>query len=291
MRVLVTGAGGPAGRSLCLQLRDRGHAVLGVDMASVVLEVLTDLAEGHGADLLLPTVSEELTSIADYAYGRCAPGVAVAVGPPAAVRIADDKWLTCRRLALAGLGVPRFALPSEVCSPAVLATRIGTPFVVKPRVGRGGRGVSVYQAAGSSSHRRDGDLTIVQEFVPAEEYAPNLFLAEDPRRDVVVALRKTALVDGDVGNALGVRRVAAPDVTDLARAAGRALGLTGPVDMDIRRRNDGTPVVLEVNARVGAHSHHAPEVLDALLAEQGGPTGRCSGRPARNGAVSSGVAA
>jgi carbamoyl-phosphate synthase large subunit len=42
--------------------------------------------------------------------------------------------------------------------------------------------------------------------------------------------------------------------------------LTGPVDVDIRRLADGTPVVLEVNARFGANSTYAPELLDMALA-------------------------
>jgi carbamoyl-phosphate synthase large subunit len=48
-------------------------------------------------------------------------------------------------------------------------------------------------------------------------------------------------------------------------AAVRALGLTGPVDVDVRRRADGTPVVLGVTARFGRNSGLAPEMLDAVL--------------------------
>jgi hypothetical protein len=92
------------------------------------------------------------------------------------------------------------------------------------------------------------------------------------RRDTpgaaAVVLEKLALRGGQVGNALAVRRVDDPDIGALAVAAGRALGLSGPIDVDIRRRGDGMPVVLEVNARFGANSACAPEVLDALLAEQ-----------------------
>jgi carbamoyl-phosphate synthase large subunit len=55
----------------------------------------------------------------------------------------------------------------------------------------------------------------------------------------------------------------------VALAACQAIGLRGPADVDVRRRADGTPVVLEINARFGANLTHAPEVLDALLADVG----------------------
>ena len=59
------------------------------------------------------------------------------------------------------------------------------------------------------------------------------------------------------------------EISGLALAAVEALGLTGPVDLDIRRMPDGTPVVLEINARFGANSAAAPELLSAVLASVG----------------------
>jgi carbamoylphosphate synthase large subunit len=85
----------------------------------------------------------------------------------------------------------------------------------------------------------------------------------------VVVVEKTELAHGNVGNAVLSRRVEADealDVGSVAMAAVRALGLTGPVDIDVRRRADESPVVLEVNARFGADSESAPELLDAVLA-------------------------
>jgi carbamoyl-phosphate synthase large subunit len=55
----------------------------------------------------------------------------------------------------------------------------------------------------------------------------------------------------------------------LAISAAEALGFVGPLDIDIRRRADGTPVVLEINARFGANIAQAPRVLDAVLAAFG----------------------
>lgn len=277
-RVLVTGALGPAGASLCRQLRDRGVDVLGVDMAEQVgggmrtrrvpaagdssfVPALMRIVRDEHADLLIPTVSEELPVLAMLAETRPTTGARIEVGPAAGVSIANDKWLTYLRLAEAGVEVPRSVLPGDLDDE--VARWLGDTVVAKPRVGRGGRDVSVHR--GPPPGGLD-DAVIVQEFVPGTEYAPNLYLGAE--RAVAVVLEKTALAHGTVGNAVEVRRLdaeQAPDVTDVALRAARALGLTGAVDLDIRRRADGVPVVLEVNARCGANSAYAPEVLDAVL--------------------------
>ena len=55
------------------------------------------------------------------------------------------------------------------------------------------------------------------------------------------------------------------DVALLAVKACHALKLKGPIDLDVRRMADGHPVVLEVNARFGANSSLAPELLAEVL--------------------------
>ena len=273
MRVLVTGASGPAGRTLLDQLHGRGVTAMGVDLApqeradgvAVVqvlpashsrhLDELRTIAADFGADLVIPTVSEELPTVA----AADIPGAVIA--SPAAVELANDKWLTATVLAHAGVATPRTANGGDL-SPALLEW-VGHPFVTKPRISRGGRGVVIHrdrwQAVGI-----DQSL-LISEFVPGTEYGPNVFVADDPSDDVAVVLRKTGLKSGDHGNATGVVRVVEPEIGRLALAACRALGLSGPADVDIRRRSDGTPVVLEVNARFGANSAHAPAILGAVL--------------------------
>lgn len=84
----------------------------------------------------------------------------------------------------------------------------------------------------------------------------------------VFVVEKTELKDGRIGNAVEVRRLLAGEATDVVDVAERAvvaMGVTGPVDLDIRRLEDGTPVVLEVNARFGANSESAPELLEMVL--------------------------
>ena len=110
--------------------------------------------------------------------------------------------------------------------------------------------MSVEEDAGSCfmkmrTHLRSlDDGYVLQEFIQSSEYAPNIYCNNG--KSFAVVLKKTKLKQGIVGNALAVERVNEPDIAELAIRAAKAIGLTGPVDIDIRRRSDGTPVVLKL---------------------------------------------
>ncbi|MET1064293.1 MAG: ATP-grasp domain-containing protein [Arthrobacter sp.] len=287
-RVLVTGAGGPAGRALAAQLQDRGIPVLGTDIRELparaglrvvpvppasdpdLVPALRRLVVQEGINVVIPTVSDELPQLAACraAFGA---DVRVIIGDPGPVALANDKLCTAWHLHSAGVPVPLFGVPADFADADAAMAALGGPIVVKPRVSRGGRGVIVLDGTMDVDWRRLPEGQIVQEFIPGAEYGPMVFgtPAHNSAAPFVVVVEKTELAQGNVGNAVSTRRAEAGeaiDVGNVALAAVRALGLTGPVDVDVRRRADGTPVVLEVNARFGANSGRAPELLDAVLA-------------------------
>ncbi len=292
MRFLLTGVGGPAGSALASQLSTRGHTVVGADVVPIentaleschlvpfaadddYLPRLGELLRDHRIDVLIPSVSEELESVA---VAKDTLGAHVVVGPPAAVAVAADKLTTMHCLEAAGVPIPWFGLPSEFADPAEAIAAAGGPIVTKPRRSRGGRGVHVLDLADATSAQgREhwshlDDTVVLQRFAPGPEYAPVLFRSPgNPEVDLCVVLAKTALREGRVGNAVGVARVAVGDpqgaqVADVAARAVLAAGLTGPVDIDVRMLDDGSPVVLEINARFGANSAAAPELLGTML--------------------------
>ena len=289
--ILVTGAAGPAGRALGAQLLARGDALgvraVGVDMAPVpvpgfdVVEAVPaaadpryegaslELVNRFGPDLVVPTVSEELPRLA--ALGAAAAlGHRLVLSAPGPTAVAGDQLLTMWALGRQGVAVPAHAGADVFADAAEALAWAGGPVVVKPRVARGGRGVRVVDDADDPAWDRLDAAWIVQEFAPGTEYSPQVYRSPGDGSCVVVVLRKTGLEHGRVGNATAVHRVddgSATDVAALAASTAEALDLAGPVDMDVRRLADGTPVVLEVNARFGAVSADAPELLDAVLGE------------------------
>lgn len=286
-RILLTGAGGPAGLALARQLRS--HEVIGVDMADLgdnarlftevhrgpaavdlaLLPFLRDLARRCRVDLLIPTVQDELPVIASAADLL---GVPVLSSPSHGVALAHDKLLTAWALADAGVAVPQTVPASELADDT-----FAFPFLLKPRVSRGGRGVRVIDdAAALASARETGldDVLLAQAFAPGDEFDVQVYREAGRPASEVIVCRKTELKEGRVGNAAGVERCAPgvdADVAALAARAVEALDLTGPADVDVRRLADGTPVVLEINARFGANSEVAPELLARVLTRFGIP--------------------
>ncbi len=313
--LLVTGAGGPAGRTLGAQLAARAAA--GADLTWVGVDItpvtdphfpdtdhapradawdyatgMRDLIDKHAPDLVIPTVQDELPQVAVLAdaLGRAAPGArglpeptdggpgtpspvgVIVTAAPGPAAIAADKLLTMLALDRAGVLIPRYALPTDFPGVREALAWARGPIVVKPRVSRGGRGVRLIETPadlpGPPAWAGLDASWIVQSFAGGTEYGPQVYRTPSGEATVVV-LEKTALKEGRVGNAAAVVRQAddaAPDVEELARRTVEALGLVGPVDMDIRRDTTGAPVVLEVNGRFGANCAHAPELLDAVLA-------------------------
>ena len=275
---LVTGVGGPSGIAATAALKRHGFTVTAIDMHVVphaadhflqvppvadpsYLSVLRKIIAGREIAWLVPTISEELPAVAEAAAELRGAGVAVFVGEPRAVRICGDKWDTARALQSAGVAVPRSAI-GGADSPEVRA--LGFPILSRPRAGRGGRGVVVHDAPGVAPAVA---APVWQQFMPGTEYDVMMIVHPDPPHEPVVTevFEKKILKEGRVGNALEVEPADAPDVARLAREAAAALGLHGPMDIDIRRDASGRPRVLEINARIGAHTLKAPPVFDALV--------------------------
>jgi carbamoylphosphate synthase large subunit len=276
-RVLVTGAGGPAGAGAIASLRALGYRVLAADMREVPHEAhefallpaaksldfgraLRELIARERIDWLVPTVSEELVPVARVAARLRAGGVRVFMPDAGATVICEDKWHTAVFLAGNGVAVPRSSLdaPASGWLPAPDA-----PLLTRPRVGRGGRGVLVHDRPLTAPVGRD---VIWQEFLPGTEYDVVLLLHPERPHQVLClqVLEKLVLREGRVGNATQLRAVDAPDVAAVAVAAAHALALAGPVDIDIRRGRDGVPRVLEINARLGAHASRVPELFQRM---------------------------
>jgi len=121
---------------------------------------------------------------------------------------------------------------------------LGFPLLSKPRFGRAA-GVVVHRARGIGMPPARGGVW--QDSMPGEEYDLNLFVERDgsvlPPRAALDRLKEGLVEMRSAVERVNTRRRRA------RRGAVRSLGLEGPIGRGHPARHDGSPAVLEVNAR------------------------------------------
>ncbi|MGY1698481.1 ATP-grasp domain-containing protein [Geodermatophilus sp. SYSU D00766] len=259
--VLVTGAGGPAGVAVVRRLTALGHRVVGVDadataagaalatVGAVVpradhvrfVDALVALATAHGADALVGTVAEELPALAAGAGRLAAAGVATWLPDVTAVEVCCDKAAFAR--AMRAAGVPH---PATTDTPAGLVTVPG-PWVVKPRAGRGSRGVRLLDARSDvvTAMHEDPSL-IAQTRLTGREFTADALVGRDGSLVTVVPRWRD---DTRAGISVKGTTFDSAEVTAVVAAALEAVALTGPANVQGFVADDGRATVVEVNPR------------------------------------------
>ncbi len=261
-RVLVTGAGGPAGVAVIRSLLRRDDVVLfAADMdgwASGLYLVAEEgrrlvppgLSEGFVAalagivrddaiDLVISTVDVELLALGPR-RAELAPAI-LAAPSEETIGVALDKLALAERCR-GHVNVPRTVL----FGPAALATDWEFPVFAKPRFGAGSRGVRIVRDRAALEALPADEGLIVQDLLPGEEYSVDV-LADLTGHVVAAVPRTRARVDSGV--AIAGRTVHDPGLEETAAAVARAIGLVGVANVQLRRDREGRPALLEVNPR------------------------------------------
>ena len=264
VRVLVTGAGGPAAVSVMKSLgADPSVRLMAADMDpwAVGLYLVPPGARtlipagldpgfadatltrcvAMGADVLIPTVDAELRPLARARGDFARAGVEIMLAPGPALDTCLDKLSLAQRCA-GRVPVPR----TERLDRATDVASWTYPVVVKPRSGSGSRDVSVVES-GEALARMDtsGDF-LVQQYLPGAEYSIDV-LADAAGRVVASVPRVRERVDSGVS--VAGRTVHDGELEALGAAVAAAAGLTYVANVQFRRDENGRPALLEVNPR------------------------------------------
>src|SRR3954447_8361683 len=263
MRVLVTGAGGPAGVAVIRSLLRRGDVeVFAADMdrwasglylvaaphrrlvpagrAPDFVDVVRQLCADDAIDVLFPTPDVELPLLA--AVGEALSGPILASPSLPTLETCLDKLALARACART-VRVPRTELLGT--PPAVAGWDF--PVIVKPRRGAGSRGVRLVgtRAELDAVHDADEDL-LVQELLPGDEYSVDVLAGLDGS---VIAAVPRARLRVDSGVAVAGVTVHDEVLIATASAVARAVGLTTVANVQLKYDAAGVPGLLEVNPR------------------------------------------
>lgn len=263
--VLVTGAGGAAAVTVLRSLTGYAELVAGdIDPLAVGLylthasrrvllprgdspdfvDVLLAAAIEAGADLVIPTVDTELRGVSAARAEFAAHGIDMLVESVTTLDMCLDKFELMQACAGA-VRVPKTLLLDPRTSQDDLR-RLGTPFIVKPRRGAGGRGFEIIASPADITPQMCDGTIIAQELLPGAEYSIDILAR--PGGGVVAAVpRRRDKVDS--GIAVAGRTVADPALENFGRSVAEVIGAQGVVNVQAKLDRDGAPALLEVNAR------------------------------------------
>lgn len=261
-RVLVTGAGGPAGVAVIRSLLKRstvevyaadmdgwasGLYLVPADRRRIVPRGLApefvDTIIAHCAaddiDVVFSTVDFELPPLARR---RQELGSTVLAAPSIeTLDVTLDKFALAERVGMSAR-VP----VTRLVGPSAAAEEWDFPIIVKPRRGAGSRGVRLIHDRAALAALGDDESLIAQELLPGDEFSVDVFA--DARGVVIAAVPRTR-TRVDSGVSIAGQTVRDDELESTAAAVARAIGLVGVANVQLRYDVDGVAALLEVNPR------------------------------------------
>jgi carbamoyl-phosphate synthase large subunit len=224
-------------------LADRAY-LIPFGAADNFAQVFAELVRSERPDFIIPLVDEEIPKVHALVAEQFR-GQTQVLGPrPEFCELALDKWRMACAMSEAGLATAHSALASEV--PA------GFPFpaIVKPRSGRGSRGVATVR------DRQELDAYLARGSMPASSYVlQELLRGREFTTSVVVGLdgELLAVVPKEAVDKRGITQVGVtrrvPAIDALCAGLQDRLKANGPFNVQLMLGPDGAPHVFEVNPR------------------------------------------
>jgi len=293
MRVLVTGAGGPAGVSVWKSLA-ADHELFLADMDAnspglylvpadrrfliprgddpALVTALLDLCRARAIEVLISTVDPELAPLAEAGDAFAAFGTRVPLSPASVLQMCRDKWALMSHLA-ANPFVPECVLLSTQTRSAI--TRF--PCFAKPRAGSGSRGIAMVETAADLDPLPHDGSYLVQELLPGPEFSVDVYVSQ--HGDLIAAVPRER-IRTDSGIAITARTVHMPELTQAASDIAREVGIRHVANVQFKQAVDGRYKLLEINPRfpgslplTGAAGVDIPRLLMDDLQGKPLPTG------------------
>ena len=229
---------------------------------------IIELVKKNGLQVLMPWSDEEALALSVAKEGLAKSGCNVLVSPPEVMQNITDKSKTYDMIKKAGLSVPEYTVVSELADICHAVKFYGYPqrtVILKPTVGRGGRGIYVllgddsppnWLGSGrrekrmSSLNTRDMELKpgksyLVMPCLHAPVYDVDVFRLNDIATKCFVRERDNPTGIPYTGNILRQN----DEIQAYARNIASVMNLQSLHDIDMMTDPNLGPVLLEINPR------------------------------------------
>jgi carbamoyl-phosphate synthase large subunit len=214
------------------------------------LEWLLNTIKKHHVDLIVPGIEIDMYKWVEHIPEIQKAGTAILLNNVELVHLCKDKWLFYQALNKSGSS---YAIESFIDGDfETLKNKCGLPFLLKPRVGFGSKGiVRVDNAEIFARHQKDlGSKLMAQPIVgnDEEEYTTSAFCDGQGGFSASMTLRRKLSKDGFTEKAEVVRTDEFLDtMTDLCKK----LKPIGPTNFQFRKSKDQIKL-LEINPRISS---------------------------------------
>jgi len=220
---------------------DRSYVIpFGADDAFV--GALREIVRREQPDFIIPLVDEEIPKVHRFVAAE-APHIRI-VGPTLEFsELVMDKWEMARALDAKKVAVARTWLASD-------ASAATYPAIVKPRSGRGSRGLAFLESAQDlaaylAAASKSADHYIVQDRLRGREFTTSVVVGLDGKLFSIVpkeAADKRGITQ------VGITR-AVPAIDELCKHVTAAMDPRGPFNVQLILGEDGVPRIIEINPR------------------------------------------
>lgn len=291
LRILITGAGAPGIRGTLYSLRNnwerRKLSTIGVDMRSEVvgkylcdkfhhippgkdesfISTLLDICKKDQVDVVLPQVTSELFPLAKHKRNFEKIGTVVAVSNLDTLNTTNNKYRLLETANELGVPHPRFFLVKNWERLERAAEKLGYPFVVKPPVASGMRGLRIIHRSldrkkAFYEEKPDSSIITVEElhtilgenfpelvamdFLPGKEYSVDV-LSSKQRIYAVVPRSRDMIRTGITFNGTVQKR---DDIIESSQRIVAETGLEFACGLQFRDDCEGVPKIIESNPRI-----------------------------------------
>ena len=229
------------------------------------VNITLNICKEQKIDALISLNDLELPILAENKAKFKALGVKVIVSDPQVIDIAFDKYKTAQWVESLGLVAPKTYVRLADVKKALAEGEIEFPLFMKPRWGSGSIGLEsiadmeeldIYYNLLMKKIKKTilatasvGDEYImIQEKLTGNEFGLDIMNDLNGKNVAVSVKQKLAMRAGETDKAVTVDL---PEVREMGRKIGEALGHIGNLDVDIMQRADGAYCVLELNPRFG----------------------------------------
>ncbi len=209
------------------------------------LPTLKDIVRKHHIGLIIPVTDLDLRSLARHREDFTELGCTVMIGSEATITLCRDKAQTNALIGKAGLATIRTITLAEFLQKPFY------PCFVKPISGSASIGSAIIRS--DKQLRADigtyGELMIVQEYVPGQEYTVDVYRSRDGQVRSVVPRQRLLVRSGEVEKGVTVKDA---ELIRTATLLGQKLGdIWGVFCCQCRRSGNGPVRYFEINPRFG----------------------------------------